>query len=210
MQFPEKGRRQRFVEGAASELVEPHATIRPMLEPMDRQPPGRPSPDETADYYHRYIDRVPDGDIRQILFEQRGEILSFLQAIPEMRTGHRYAPDKWSVVEVLCHINDCERLFVMRAFWFARGLTSPLPSFEPEIVLKNARAADRPWSGHIQEFGSTRASTVDFFRSLPAGAWDRRGIASDNPFSVRSLAYIAAGHVIHHVGILRERYLATP
>lgn len=169
--------------------------------------PGRPERAETNEYYFRYIDLVPDGDIREILEEQRGATLAFLETVPESRGSHRYADGKWSVTEVLNHINDCERLFMLRAFWFARALTPPLPSFEPDDALKAAKAEEKPWSAHVEEFAAIRASTVAFFRNLPDEAWLHSGVASDYPFSVRALAYIAAGHVIHHVGILKERYL---
>lgn len=168
--------------------------------------PGRPARDETPEYYFPYVDRVPDGDIRRILGEQREETLSFLKTIPDTLSDHRYAPDKWSVREIVSHVNDCERLYTMRAFWFARGIESPLPSFEPELAVKTARSADHPLSSHVHEFASIRASTLDLFRHLPPEAWLRRGIASDYLFSVRALAYIAAGHVIHHTQILKERY----
>lgn len=169
----------------------------------------RPARDETVEYYFPYIDLVPDGDIRVILDDQRQETLSFLESIPEALAKHRYAPEKWSVGEILGHINDCERLYTMRAFWFARAMDSPLPSFQSDFAVTTARAADRLWSTHLHEFAAIRASTVELFRNLPPEAWLRRGIASDSPFSVRALAYIAAGHVIHHTKILKERYLSA-
>lgn len=168
---------------------------------------GRPARDETSDYYHRYIDLVPEGDIRRMLEEQRGEVLAFLRGIPESRQAHRYEAGKWSVTEVLSHINDCERLFVMRAFWFARGMETAMPSFEPEVALQTARSEQRPWTAHVEEFDAIRASTIAFFHNVPDDAWTRRGEASGYPFSVRALAYIAAGHVIHHTRIVKERYL---
>jgi DinB superfamily len=168
---------------------------------------GRPARDETIEYYHPYIDLVPDGDICEILDHQSQETLSFLETIHEARATHRYAPDKWSVAEVLGHINDCERLYTMRAFWFARAMESPLPSFDGDRALTTSKSADRPWSTHVAEFASIRTSTIAFFRYLPPDAWLLRGIASDSPFSVRALAYIAAGHVIHHTRILKARYL---
>lgn len=167
----------------------------------------RPERDETADYYFKYIDLVPDGDIREFLDDQRQATMNFLAAIPGPLVRHRYAPDKWSVGEVVNHINDCERLFTMRAFWFAREMKSPLPSFEPEDAVRAARAGDRSLNSHVHEFASIRSSTIDLFRNMPDDAWLRSGTASDFPFTVRSLAYIAAGHVIHHSQILRERYL---
>lgn len=167
---------------------------------------GRPARDESVEYYFHYIDLVPDGDIRTILDDQRRETLAFLSAVPGSLAGHRYAPGKWSVSEVAGHINDSERLYTMRAFWFARAMDLPMPSFHSDFAVTTAMANERAWHTHVHEFASIRASTVDLFANLPQEAWLRRGIASDNPFSVRALAYIAAGHVIHHVGILRERY----
>ena len=120
---------------------------------------------------------------------------------------HRYAPDKWSIRDVVGHLNDTERLFVMRAFWFARGFDTPLPSFDQHIAVLSAGAETRTLRSLVDEFQSVRSSTLTFFQNLPDEAWMRRGIASDNPFTVRALAYIGAGHVIHHLKILRERYL---
>jgi len=168
---------------------------------------SRPERDETVEYYFRYIDLVPDGDIRQPLDDQRQETLSFLESIPDTLADHRHGPDKWSVREVVSHVNDCERLFTMRAFWFAREMGSALPSFEQDFAVRTARPAEHSLASHVHEFGSIRASTIDLFRHMPEEAWLRRGIASENPFSVRALSYITAGHVIHHVGLLRERYL---
>ena len=104
-------------------------------------------------------------------------------------------------------MNDTERLFVFRALWFARGFDSPLPSFDQNLAVSMAGADDRSWDSHVEEFRAVRVATLAFFQGLPADAWTRRGIASGNPFTVRALAYISAGHAAHHVKILRERYL---
>jgi hypothetical protein len=119
----------------------------------------------------------------------------------------RYASDKWSIRQVLSHINDTERLFVFRALWFARALDEPLPSFDQNVAIASAGADERSWRSHVDEFRAIRTATLSFFRHLPAEAWMRRGTASGNPFTVRALAYITAGHVTHHSRILRERYL---
>jgi hypothetical protein len=166
-----------------------------------------PDRTEAAEYYFTYIDKVGPGDICRILEEQLAETLPLLEAISEDRSLHRYAPDKWSIRDVLGHLNDCERLFVSRAFWFARGFDSPLPSFDQNVAVSVAGADSRPWRSHIEEFRSVRGATVAFFSNLPSDAWARRGVASGNPFTVRALAYMAAGHVTHHMGILKERYL---
>ncbi|HEV8357379.1 MAG TPA: DinB family protein [Gemmatimonadales bacterium] len=166
-----------------------------------------PDRTEAAEYYFRYIDLVPEGDICELLDAQGKETLALLRDISEEQSLHRYAPGKWSIRDVVNHLSDTERLFVFRAFGFARGFDSPLPSFDQGIAASAAHADERSWLGIADEFAAVRAATLAFFRSLPASAWTRRGIASDNPFSVRALAYLAAGHVIHHTRILREQYL---
>jgi len=168
----------------------------------------RPERTEAAEYYFRYIDRIPDTDIVGVLRSQREAALGVLRGIPEHRAGHRYAPEKWTLREVMGHINDTERLFCARAFWFARGFDTPLPSFDPDVANAAARFNERSWSSLIHEFAGVRDATVSFFSGLPADAWDARGMASDNPFTVRALAYLTAGHVAHHLEIVRSRYLA--
>jgi hypothetical protein len=168
----------------------------------------RPKRDEAAQYYFKYIDQVPDGDILATLERQQDEVLDVLRTIPEEQSLHAYEPGKWTLREVMGHVNDCERLFECRAFWFARGFDTPLPSFDQQVAVDAARANEIPWARHLQEFRAVRESTRAFFGHLPEDAWTRRGIASANPFSVRALAYLAAGHVAHHLTIIRTRYLA--
>jgi hypothetical protein len=167
----------------------------------------RPGTDEAAPYYFNYIGKVPGEDIVGYLASQLEETMPFLSGISEEKSLHRYAPEKWSIREVLNHVNDGERLFVYRAFWFARGFDTPLPSFDQEVSVVAAKADEVPWAEHVEEFRGLRLATLSFFRNLPAEAWDRKGIASDNPFTVRALAFITGGHVAHHAAILRERYL---
>lgn len=161
---------------------------------------------EAAPYYFTYIDRVPAGDIVTVLGEQLDETVALLRAISEERSHHRYAPEKWSIREVLGHVNDTERVFVSRALWFARGFETPLPSFDQEVAASGAAADERSWASHVEEFRTIREATLTFFRNLPADAWAKRGVASDNPFNVRAIAFIVAGHLTHHLRILEERY----
>jgi hypothetical protein len=167
-------------------------------------PPDRT---EAAEYYFTYIDKVPAGDILEILDAQLGEMRTLLAGISEQQSLSRYAPDKWSIRQVMSHVNDTERLFVFRAFWFARGFEEPLPSFDQDVAVTFAGADERSWQSHLHEFETIRAASMTFFRNLPKDAWTQRGIASGNPFTVRALAYITAGHVTHHLKIVRERYL---
>ena len=168
---------------------------------------GRPERGEAAPEYFRYIDLVPEGDVLARLEAQLDEMMAFLGDVSEEKSLHRYAPEKWSIRQVLSHVTDGERLFLFRAFWFARGLDIALPSYDEDAAAVAAEADRFPWASHVEDFRAARLSTLTFFRNLPAAAWMARGVASDNPFTVRALAYILAGHVAHHTAVLRQKYL---
>lgn len=168
---------------------------------------GRPKPGEAAPYYFSFIDRITDDDIVSVLERQSEETAALWSRISEEKSCHRYAPDKWTIRQVLNHLSDTERLFVFRAFWFARGFDSPLPSFDQHTAVGLAHADEISWVRHVEEFRAVRLATIPFFRNLPSDAWAQSGTASGNPFTVRALAFLAAGHVAHHMAILRERYL---
>lgn len=168
---------------------------------------ARPDRTEAAEYYFTYIDLVPEGDICATLDAQVPETLALLGGISEDQSLSRYAPDKWSIREVLSHVNDTERVFVFRALWFARGFDAPLPGFEQTVAVTTSGAQARSWQSHVDEFRAVRAATLAFYRSLPDEAWTRRGVASGNTFTVRALPFISAGHLIHHMKILKARYL---
>ena len=168
---------------------------------------GRPEAAETGAYYFTYIDQAPGDDAVSIIESQLDESLAFFSQISEERSLHRYLADKWSIRQTLNHISDTERAFSFRALWFARGFDSPLASYDQNVAANGAEADRIPWAAHIEEFRRVRLSTISLFRNMPSEAWMRCGIASDNPFTVRALAYIIAGHLAHHVRILRERYL---
>ena len=168
---------------------------------------ARPAIGDAAPYYFTYIDQVQSDDCLASMTSQLDEALAFFAGIPETTSRHRYAPEKWTIRQVLSHLNDTERLFVMRALWFARGLETPLPSFDQNIAVAGAAADERPWVTHVEEFRNVRKASIDFFRSLQRDAWSRRGVASDNSFTVLSLGFMVPGHVTHHIRVLRERYL---
>ena len=168
---------------------------------------GRPTPTEAAPYYYTYIDRIASDDILAALEAQLDPTLCVFATISEQKSLHRYAPDKWSIRQLVNHVSDTERVFLYRALWFARGFDTPLPAFDQNIAVPTAAADQFSWASHIVDFSAVRAATLSFFRNLPEEAWTRTGIASDNPVSVRALAYIIAGHVAHHIAILQERYL---
>jgi DinB superfamily len=167
---------------------------------------GRPETTEAAPYYFTYINQVTGDDVLATLESHLPESLAYFSTISEEKSLHRYAPDKWSIRQVLNHITDTERSFTFRALWFARGFDTPLPSYDQNIATAGALADNYSWASHIEDFRRVRLATLSLFANMPLDAWMRRGIASDNPFTVRSLAYITAGHLAHHLRILRERY----
>jgi uncharacterized damage-inducible protein DinB len=166
-----------------------------------------PGHDEAASYYFTYVDRIASDDIVAVLANQLEEVPAFLSQISEEKSLHRYAPDKWSIRQVLNHVNDTERAFAFRALWFGRGFSEPLASFDQNVAANGARADDYSWASHVADFRDIRRATLSFFRSLPEEAWLRKGVASGNSVTVRALAYIIAGHVSHHMALLQERYL---
>ena len=168
---------------------------------------GRPQSTEAAPYYFTYIDQVTGDDITSIIDRQLDDSMALFDGISEETSQRRYAPDKWSIRQLLNHISDTERAFAFRALWFARGFDAPLPSYDQNIAAAGADADRIPWAAHVEEFRRVRLGTISLLRNMPAEAWMRTGIASDNPFTVRAMAFIIAGHVAHHVAILRERYL---
>jgi len=167
----------------------------------------RPQTTEAASYYYKYIDLITNDEIVPTMESQMAETLRFLEGISEEQSLKSYAPGKWTIRELLNHVNDGERVFLYRAFWFARGFQDALPSFEQDVAVQAANANQTSWAELVEEFRTVRLSTISFFKHLPDEAWSRSGIASDNPVTVRAIAYIIAGHVAHHTQVLKERYL---
>lgn len=167
---------------------------------------SRPDAAEYAPYFHKYVSVVPDGDVVAVLRESGREWVDAMHAVPEARGSFRYAEDKWSIREVLGHVNDTERVFAYRALRFARGDQTPLSSFDQDVYVPTSGAEARMIAGLVAEFAAIRESTILLFESLPAEAWTRRGTASGNEVSVRALAYMTAGHLLHHRVLMRDRY----
>ena len=167
---------------------------------------GQPEATEYAPYFERYVILVRGGDILKTLAEQSTTISRALAAVPEDRAGFRYAEGKWTVREVLGHCTDAERVFAYRALCIARGEKAALPSFDENEYARTSAHDGIPLSELLDEFETVRKATVHLLGHLPAEAWLRTGVASAKPVSVRALAFIMAGHVAHHLAILRERY----
>jgi hypothetical protein len=167
----------------------------------------RPQPGEFAPYYDRYISLVRSNDILAAFEDQRRQTLLLLSGRPEADGDLRYAPDKWSLKELLGHLNDTERIMSYRALRIARGDQTPIEGFEQDDYVRNAPFARLLLADLIEDYIAVRRATVSLFRNLDEPAWSRRGVANKNEITVRALAYVIAGHELHHRRILEEKYL---
>ena len=165
-----------------------------------------PPQGEYAPFYGRYIATVGKGDLRQILASQPDVVRTACAGLSEAGALHRYADGKWSVKEVLGHVSDAERVFSYRAMRIARGDRTPLPAFDENAYVAAANFDRRPLGDLVDEFDAVRRQTLVLLAGLDAEAWERTGIASDNPISVRALFHISAGHARHHLRLLASRY----
>ena len=170
---------------------------------------ARPQPDEYAPYYGRYISLVQGEDILGTLDQQRRQSMMLLSGRNENDGEFRYAPEKWSAKEVLGHICDAERVFAYRALRISRADATPLEGFEQDDYVRNGPFAHRPLTDLVEEFIAVRRATLSLLRNLDEAAWMRRGTANKNEVSVRGIAYIIAGHELHHRRILEEKYFAA-
>ena len=167
----------------------------------------RPQPGEYTPYYDRYISLVPASDILAALEDQRRETLLLLCGRAEADGDLRYAPDKWSLKELLGHVNDTERIMSYRALRISRGDATPIEGYEQDDYVRNGSFASRPLADLIEDYIAVRRATVSLFRNLDEPAWSRRGVANKNEVTVRALAHIIAGHGLHHGRVLEEKYL---
>lgn len=168
--------------------------------------PGRPESTEYLAYYGQYISRVPDGNILDLLARQFEITCTWLVPLSAAQANFRPKPADWNVTEVVGHLADTERVFAYRALCIARANPTPLPNFDQDLFVANANFSSRSLSALLAEFTTVRQATLAFLRTLDAAAWLRQGIAADHPISVRALAYIMAGHELHHGADFRQRY----
>lgn len=166
----------------------------------------RPEANEYAEYYGKYIAKVPGTDVVSVLESQRLQMLQLFAGRSERDGNFRYAPDKWTIKEVLGHVTDAERIFSYRALRIGRGDQTPLASFEQDDYVKTGGFGARTLADLVEEFGAVRGASVALFRSFDNAAWSKRGVASQKEVTVRALGFITAGHQIHHRVILEERY----
>jgi uncharacterized damage-inducible protein DinB len=167
---------------------------------------GRPEPQESLAYYHRYIEKVTNEPLDQQLTEQVRELEQLFDNVTDRAALSRYAEGKWSIKEILGHLADTERIFTYRLLRIARGDTTPLAGYDENAYVPAGRFDDRPLPMLLAELRAVRQSTAALLEGLPEEAWTRWGEANGSPITPRALAYIIVGHVNHHLGVLRERY----
>ena len=170
---------------------------------------AKPQAGEYAPFAEKYISLVAEGDIVATLEQQRRNLVLLLSGRDEADGDFRYAPEKWTVKEALGHINDTERIFAYRALRIARGDKTPLAGFEQDDYVLGSGHNQCALSDLIEDFIAVRRASVSLFRNLPEDAWTRRGVANNHDFSVRALAYMVAGHELHHSKILTEKYFSA-
>ena len=169
----------------------------------------RPEPGEYPPYARMYIDLLPDdGWLLDHLRANLRTAIDLASSLPEAKLLHRYAPEKWTIKEVLVHIVDDERIYACRALCFARGETAPLPGFEQDDYAALSGANERSLHSILAEYAAVRESTIALFDGLGEAALVRSGVANGNRATVRALGWHIAGHELHHLNLLRDRYLA--
>ena len=177
---------------------------------MPTKTPGRPDPTEFAPYAQAYIDLVQGDDVVKPLSAQRESTASLLRSIDDKVAGTwTYAPGKWTMKELIGHIVDTERIYAYRTLSLARGETASLPGFEQEDYVKTSGANGRSISDLAAEFDAVRQSTIALFTGFPPEAWTRRGTVNGFSVTARGLAFQIPGHALHHLNILKDRYLSA-
>jgi len=168
---------------------------------------NKPTKEEVAEWYHSYIERVEDGTVSSILRQQELSFVPFIMSIPEEKGTYRYADGKWTVKEIISHLIDTERVFCYRGLAISRGEPNPIPGFDQDIYVTNSKADQMSFQDLAAEFMAVRKASIAFYKQIDEETSKLGGTVSGGPMSVRSTAYIIAGHLIHHKEILQERYL---
>jgi hypothetical protein len=165
-----------------------------------------PQASEYAPYYSRYISLVKGDDILTALEHQLPVTKALFSSLTSQQGDFRYAPDKWSVKQVLGHVVDTERIFSYRALRIARGDQTPIEGFEQDDYARDGFFENRTLSNLLDEYETVRKATLSLFQNLDPAAWGRSGTANNNKITVRAAAYIIAGHELHHMQVLKEKY----
>ncbi len=168
--------------------------------------PSRPEPTEYTAFQGTYVALVPEGDILSFLHEQQNVVERLITGVSLQQESFRYAPGKWSVRQVFGHLADAERIFGYRVLCIARGQQEALPPFDENLFVETANFDERSLADLAGEWRLLREASLAMMRGLDEEAWRRICVTSGAPVSARAFAWIAAGHLRHHLLILKERY----
>jgi len=168
----------------------------------------RPDLTRVPEFYHNYIKQVPENDLMTAFKNQTPVTIHFFQDMPEHKINYAYAEGKWSIKEVLQHIIDAERIFSYRALRFARKDPTPLPGFDENLYTENAKAGRRNWNDLLEEFKTVRRATEWLYGSFDAEQLNETGTSNNSSVYVLGFGYISVGHAIHHINVIKQRYLS--
>ena len=168
----------------------------------------RPDLARVPAFYHNYINQVPDNDLMIAFKNQTPVVIDFFQNIPANKIDYAYAEGKWTIREMLQHIIDAERVFCYRALRFARKDPTPLPGFDENLFAENAKAERRNWNDLLEEFKVVRKATEWLYSSFDEDQLNATGTSNNNSIYVLAFGYISVGHAIHHMNVIKQRYLA--
>jgi hypothetical protein len=157
--------------------------------------------------FERYVKLVPEGDIPDILTQSLKNTTDVFSTVSEDRANYRYAPGKWKLKEVLGHITDNERIMSYRLLRIARGDKTPLAGYDQEALMGGASFDTCPLPDLLEDYTVVRRATITLLRGLSKEAWSRRGIVNESESSAKAWAYIIAGHELHHMKVIKEKYL---
>lgn len=168
----------------------------------------KPEKNAYPEFYETYVEKVPEtGNILAELHNQMMDTIDLVTSLDDETLMGSYAPGKWSILEILVHLMDCERIFAYRALCLARGEKNPLPGFDENAYASNSKANSRKILNLVKEFSLLRSSTIELFQSFDEDMWNSTGIANGKPIQVKALAWIICGHEIHHRNSIEERYI---
>lgn len=167
----------------------------------------RPDLEEFPVYMRSYVQLIPEGDIIQTLNGQLASTLKIFSAVTEKQAEYRYAEGKWSLSEVLGHLTDTERIMSYRILRIARGDKSPLMGFDENVYVQEASFYERTIADLLEDYQNVRRATISLLKGLPQKSLQNKGNANGFEVTVETIAYMIAGHELHHLKIIQEKYL---
>lgn len=167
----------------------------------------KPLNQEYPDYYHTYIDELPDQGILEYLKNQSIELIELYKNISEDRLNYKYAEGKWTIKEILAHLLDSEIILGYRALRYARNDTTDLSMYDHDNYVKTGMFNLVSSDLLIKHYASVRESNYLLFKTFTDEVWLRKGLTGGKQFTTRTIPYITAGHTQHHIKVIEEKYL---